>query len=81
VPTCTDDPHDDDPWARWWAERATDETLRPVPAERAAVISRLDSAEFLAPIDWHLATARADGYAGARLVCRRGDRALLAFTA
>lgn len=81
VPTRTDDPRDDDPWARWWAERAADETLRPVLVERAAVMSRLDSAEFLAPTDWHCATARAAGYAGARQVCRRGDRALLAITA
>jgi hypothetical protein len=44
-------------------------------------MSRLESAEFVAPVGWHLAAARAAGFTGARAVCRRGNCALLAFTA
>jgi SAM-dependent methyltransferase len=76
-----DDPPGGDPWTRWWSDLAADQPLRPLLAERAAIMSRLESAEFVAPTDWHFSAARAAGYAGARLVCRRGDHALLAMIA
>lgn len=76
-----DDRPGDDPWTRWWSDLAADQALRPALAERAAIMSRPGSAEFFAPVDWHRAAACAAGYAGVRLVCRRGDRALLAVAA
>jgi trans-aconitate methyltransferase len=78
APVPVDGPRGDVPWTRWWAELADIPTLRPALAQRAVIMSRLESAEFVAPLEWHRAAAHAAGYGGARLVCRRGDRALFA---
>jgi SAM-dependent methyltransferase len=77
-------PGGDDRWMRWWRELAADPAVGPVVgsafAERARWRERLESAEFVAPVAWHQAAARAAGYLAARPVRRDGDHVLLALS-
>ncbi len=67
-------------WAQWWSDVAEVPALRPLFAERAAVV-RHPPAEFTAPVPWHVAAARGAGFTEAGILWRCGRHAALAAVA
>jgi hypothetical protein len=68
-------------WAQWWSDISQVEALRPLIAERAALFGDRPPADFSAPVSWHVAAARAAGFAEAGIVWRCGRHAALAAVA
>jgi hypothetical protein len=65
-------------WAQWWSDVAQVAPLRPLLAERAAMVRDRPPAEFTAPASWHVTAARAAGFAEAGILWRCGRHAALA---
>ena len=68
-------------WAQWWSDVAEVAPLRPLLAERAAMLRDRPPAEFTAPASWHVTAARAAGFAEAGILWRCGRHAALAAVA
>jgi trans-aconitate methyltransferase len=68
-------------WAQWWDGIAATASLRPLLAERAAMFGARPPAEFTASASWHVAAARAAGFAEAGILWRCGRHAALAAVA
>ena len=68
-------------WAQWWNEITESADLRSLVRARAAVLRDRVPAEFTAGASWHVAAARAAGFAEAGVVWRCGRHAALAAVA
>jgi trans-aconitate methyltransferase len=67
-------------WVQWWNDLAATRALRPLLAERAALL-RQPPAEFTAPVSWHVTAAREAGFGEAGIIWRSGRHAALAAVA
>ncbi|QOC93431.1 class I SAM-dependent methyltransferase [Micromonospora craniellae] len=68
-----------DPWTVWWRALADVPPMASMLRARAAALTGLGSAEFVAPVDWHRRTAQRAGLTDARLLLQRAEHALMAF--
>ncbi|MFV2112964.1 class I SAM-dependent methyltransferase [Micromonospora sp. LOL_025] len=68
-----------DPWTAWWAALFAQPSMAPLLTERAAALSGLDSAEFVASTDWHGEAARRAGFTDATVPYQYAGHALMAF--
>ncbi|MEV4772166.1 class I SAM-dependent methyltransferase [Micromonospora humida] len=64
-------------WAQWWSDMGQMEQLRPLFAQRAAILKNRLPAGFTASGGWHAAAAREAGFGEAGIVWRCGRNAAL----
>ncbi len=63
-------------WSDWWAHAGTQESLRPLLAERELIYpSATHSAEWLPPASWHVEALRRAGFSEAGVLWRGGPDA------
>ncbi|MFC0098946.1 class I SAM-dependent methyltransferase [Micromonospora marina] len=68
-----------DPWAAWWSMLGGEPAMAPLLRQRAAVLTGLACAEFIAPVHWHRDAARRAGFADATVLHQRADHVLVSF--
>ncbi|MDG4765893.1 class I SAM-dependent methyltransferase [Solwaraspora sp. WMMD406] len=69
----------DAPWTAWWTSLGREPAMASLLSERAVAMSGIACAEFVAPVDWHRATARQAGFGEATVLHRQADQTLMAF--